>query len=215
MKDRIIVIGGGGHAKVVISVLKKLDQYDIVGYIDIENKDKIIGVPYLGNDNVLNDLFNSGIVNAALGIGQIKSTVLRKKIVNLATNIGFKFPSIISPDCVINESVDIGIGTIIMDGVIIQPGTKIGDFTILNTKSSIDHDCEIGNFVHIAPGVVISGGVKIGNDVLIGTGVSVINNIEIGGNSIISAGSSVLKTISRPGIYRGIPAKFIKDNQYD
>lgn len=211
MTEKIVVIGGGGHAKVIISILKKLKKYEIVGYTDFENNDKILGISYLGNDDRLISIYKDGVNNAVIGLGQIKSTVHRRKLVDICKSIGFVLPSIVSPNAIINEDVSIGNGTVVMDGVTINSGSSIGEYSIVNTNSSIDHDCSIGDFTHIAPGVTLSGEVKIGNNVLIGTGSNVIQQIEITDNIIISAGSTVLKSITKNGIYGGNPAKFIKD----
>lgn len=208
---KIIIIGGGGHAKVIISILKKIIDYEIVGYTDIGNKGEILGIKYLGNDKILEELFlNNNIKNAAIGIGQIKNVKSREKTIEKLIKIGFEFPVIISPDSVINEDVKIGQGTVVMDGVIINSGSFIGDFSIINTKVSIDHDCKIGDYVHIAPGVTISGGVKIGSDTLIGAGATIIQYKEIGKNIIIGAGSTVLKNLIESGTYFGNPARKTK-----
>jgi len=44
-KPKLILIGGGGHCKVVISILKKLKTFDIVGIIDKEDRigDRVLG----------------------------------------------------------------------------------------------------------------------------------------------------------------------------
>lgn len=208
--DKILVIGGGGHAKVIISILKKIGIYEIVGYTDLKGRGKILGVAYLGNDNRLEELYSKeNIKNAVIGIGQIRNVESRKKIAEDVRKIGFEFPSIISPDSIINEDVSIGRGTVIMDSAVINSGTKIGTFSIVNTKASIDHDCEISDFVHIAPGVTLSGGVKVGNGSLIGAGVTIIQYKSIGENCIIGAGSLVVKDCLEKGKYLGIPAKLI------
>jgi len=211
MKDKIVVIGGGGHAKVVISILKKLNNFEIIGYTDLENKKDILGIPFLGDDNILVDLYNKGINKAALGVGQIKTSAQRRKLIQFVDGIGYVLPVIASPTSVINEEVRIERGTIIMDGVVVNSGSEIGEFTIINTKSSIDHDCKIGSFTHIAPGSTLSGSVLVGNDVLIGTGANVIQEISIADNCLISAGSSVQTDIHVPGIYRGVPAVFVRN----
>lgn len=208
--EKIIVVGGGGHAKVIISILKKLEIYNVVGFTDKEEKGEILGIPFLGSDEILKDYFAKGIKKIAIGLGQIKTSLYRRKVVNYLKEIGFEFPAIISNQCIINENVKVGYGSVIMDGVVINSGSKIGDFSIINTNSSIDHDCKIGNYVHIAPGVTLSGNVKIDDNVLIGTGANVIQGISISSNSLISAGSSVQKSISIAGIYRGVPANIVK-----
>lgn len=211
MKEKIVIVGGGGHAKVIISILKKLKKYEVIGYTDNSDNGLILGIPFLGNDERLQTLFDSGIQNAAIGLGQIKSALHRKKIAALLKKIGYKIPAIISPNSIINEGVNIGSGTVVMDGVVINSGTSIDEYSIINTNSSVDHDCKIGSFTHIAPGVTLSGEVTIGDNVLIGTGASVIHQIKIPDNTIISSGSSVQKNITKAGIYRGLPAKFFKD----
>lgn len=211
MKEKIVVIGGGGHAKVIISILKKLNNYEIVGYTDIESKGDILGIEYLGKDDKLNSLFSEGIINAVIGLGQIKSSALRRKIVDFCNSIDFNLPAIISPNAIINEDVRIGKGTVVMDGVTINSGSTIGECSIVNTNASIDHDCKIGDFTHIAPGVTLSGKVNVGNDVLIGTGSNIIQQINIPDKTIISAGSTVLQSINKKGIYRGNPVSLIKE----
>lgn len=209
--DKIVVVGGGGHAKVIISILKKLDKHTIFGYTDKIDKGNILEIPYLGNDNILENLANKkNIKNVVIGVGQIASNTTRLSIYNKLSDLGFSFPTIISPNATINEEVSIGKGTVVMDGVVINSGSEIGNFSIINTNSSIDHDCRIGNFVHIAPGVTLSGGVSVGDYTFIGAGSVVIQNISIKGHCKIGAGAVVNKDIITKGTYIGKPAKKIK-----
>lgn len=212
MTEKIVVVGGGGHAKVIISILKKIHSYEIVGYTDLYDNGALLGIPYLGNDNQLQTIFNNGVHRAAIGLGQINSSQHRNKLVSLLNQIGFHIPPLISPHAIINEEVSIGEGTVVMDGAVINSGTTIGDYCIINTRSSIDHDSFIGNYTHIAPGATLSGGVKLGENILIGTGANIIQNISVADNVLISAGSSVQKDIAHPGIYRGVPAKLIVES---
>ena len=208
MKE-IIVIGGGGHAKVIISILKRLKEYEIGGYTDKKDKGSILGVKYLGDDSILLNIEEKNR-HSVLGIGQIKTAAVRLKIVESLKKIGYEFPVIIAPTAIINEDVSIAEGSVVMDGVVINTETKIGKFSIINTNCSIDHDCILGDYNHIAPGVTISGNVKTGDRVLLGTGSCVIQEKKIVSDCIVSAGSSVQKSLVKSGIYRGNPAKFIK-----
>jgi UDP-perosamine 4-acetyltransferase len=214
MIDKVIVIGGGGHAKVVISILKKLNIYNIVGYTDNEDKGPLLSAKYIGKDDVLNNYYqNHNVKNVVMGLGQLNSSEYRRLISDKIKRIGYNFPCVISPAAIVNEDVKIGLGTVIMDGVVINSGTKIGDFCIVNTKTSIDHDCKIGDYVHVAPGVTICGGVKIGSNTFIGAGSTIIQYKNISDNVIIAAGATVINSINEPGSYCGIPAKrvFLKD----
>lgn len=208
--DKLVVIGGGGHAKVVISILKKSGEFELIGYVDREDKGSVLGLDYLGSDKAAESLLTDRDVSkAALGIGQLDDSSLRRDIASRLMKAGFSFPPVISPDAIVNEGVEIAEGTVVMDGVIVNTGTMISRFCIINTRASIDHDCTIGEFAHIAPGVTLSGGVEIGADVLVGTGASIIQYKKIADNVIIGAGSGVWGDIDDPGIYGGVPARKI------
>ncbi len=205
----IIIIGGGGHAKVLISILKRIVRYEIAGYTDIEDKGEILGVRWLGNDSIVSSLFNKGITNAVMGIGQIKNSDSRKKAVKYLKSSGMNFPVIISPNTIIGEDVSFGEGTVVFDGAIIHPGTKIGDFGIINTSAVIEHDCIIGDFAHVAPGAVLNGGVRLGDNCLVGSNATIIQYKNICNDCIIAAGAVVTDDIKEKGTYTGVPAKII------
>jgi len=209
MKD-IIIIGGGGHAKVLASVLKKHSEWNPIGYTDPKDSGPLLGLPYLGNDSIIKLLIlEKNLQYAVIGIGQIKNIESRKRIIQSFESTGLTLPTIISEYAIINEDVHIAKGSVIMDGVIIQPGVRIGKYSIVNTGATIDHDCQIGDYVHIAPGVNLSGDVIVGNNVLIGTGARVVQGIHINSDVIIGAGSVVVKSILRSGTYIGVPARIL------
>ncbi|MCB9757507.1 MAG: acetyltransferase [Candidatus Omnitrophica bacterium] len=207
----ILVIGGGGHAKSVISVIKKSGQFKIVGYTDVQDQGEILGVAWIGTDEDRVAIYNQYHCCAVLGIGSTKISDQRCKIIKKFTASGFTFPVIISPTAIVNEDVEIGEATVILDGVIVNAGTRVGQGCILNTGSIIDHDCTIGDFVHIAPGVILSGGVQIGDHCLLGTGAKVIQCRSIGSDCLIGAGAVVVEDIKRSGTYVGVPARGKKE----
>lgn len=208
MKDKIIIVGGGGHSKVLINILYKLQNYDIVGYTDVENKGDILGVKYLGNDNILSDIIiREKKCFAAIGVGMVNINTERENIFNRVKSIGFEFPQIISPVSTINRDVIIGEGSVVFDGVVINPGTKIGKGCIINTNSTIEHDCIIEDFSQICPGATLSGGVRVGRHCLIGTGSSVKQYLKITDYCVIGVGSAVIKNCEKSGVYIGTPAR--------
>ena len=211
MKKTIVVIGGGGHAKILISVLKKLKDYRVVGYTDIKDRGGILGVGHLGNDSSLRKISRgSRTMSATVGIGKTEKPDCRKRIIENLKKLGFLLPLVISPDAIVNEDVKIGDATVVLDGVVVNSGSRIGDAVILNTNSTIEHDCIIGSFTHVAPGVTISGGVEIGENSFIGAGSTVIHNVKVASDCIIGAGSTVIRDIVDSGTYVGNPAKRIK-----
>jgi len=204
----VIVIGGGGHAKVLIDVLR-LNGIEIFG-IAVSNdslKGQLLsGIRVIGNDNDI-FMFHPDSVSLLNGIGSIGLPTKREDIFNQFQNKGFRFVNIIHPSAIVASDVTLGNGVQIMAGTIIQPGSRIGTNTILNTKASVDHDCIIGDHVHLAPGVTLSGGVTVGTGVHIGTGATVIQGVHIGDRSLIGAGSIVLKNVSQGSKIMSIHAR--------
>ena len=213
-KKKIVLIGGGGHCKVVISILKKLDNFEIAGIVDnYKSEDFISGIKIIGTDDDLRDTYKSGIYYALITVGSTKDNAKRYTLFNMAKEIGYKFPVIISPEAIVDESVRIDEGTVIMPGSIINIDSSIGKNCIVNTGAIIEHDCKIGNYCHIAPGVHISGVVNIGELSFIGIGATIIQGIKIGKNVTIGAGSVVIKDIPDNVIAVGNPAKIIKSKK--
>jgi len=209
-KEKIILVGGGGHCKVVVSIILENGNYEIIGISDLKNKlgKEILGIKINYTDDQLRKIYENGIKNAFVTIGSVGNPALRIKLFKELKEIGFNLPVIISKYAIISKDVSIGEGTVIMPGVIINPGVKIGRNCIINTGSIIEHDCMIGDHVHIAPGVALSGGITVENETHIGTGATVIQGVKIGEKSIIGAGAVVVKDIPSGVTARGIPAKW-------
>ena len=208
--DEIVVIGGGGHAKVVMSVLKK-SGYNVAGYTDRADRGLILGTPYLGNDGVLADFIRTYAgCKAIIGVGKVDDSQRRLNLQNQSSALGFDFPVIRSPHAIVKELVLLGPGTVVLDGAVVNSGAQIGEACILNTNSTVEHDCWIGKNVHIAPGATLSGGVSIGDNCLIGVGANIVQSVSVCGGCLIGAGSTVVKDITVPGTYVGNPTKRIR-----
>ncbi len=213
-KKKIVLIGGGGHCKVVISILKKLDNFKIAGIVDnYKAKSLISEIKIIGTDDDLRDIYKSDIQYALITVGSTKDNTKRYRLFNMAKEIGYKFPVIISPEAIVDEIVKIDEGTVIMPGSIINIDSSIGKNCIINTGSIIEHDCKIGNHCHIAPGVHISGEANIGGLTFIGIGATIIQEITIGKNVTIGAGSVVIKDIPDNIIAVGNPAKIVSNKK--
>jgi sugar O-acyltransferase (sialic acid O-acetyltransferase NeuD family) len=209
--ESIVVVGGGGHAKVVISILRKLGRYQILGYTDPKNNGVVAGVPYLGPDSKLNGMaVGSKQLNVVLALGQIGRGEQRFKLWTRLGSSALSFPMIISPSAIVNEEVSGGEGAAVMDGAVINPGATIGLGAIVNTHSTVEHDVVLEDWVHVAPGATICGGVTVGRFSMIGAGATVIEGIKIAPGCMIGAGSTVVRDIVEGGVYVGTPARRIK-----
>lgn len=204
----VIILGGGGHAKVLIDTLLSR-SIEIIGITvpDIPQKEEYIqNIKVIGNDV---EIFNyqSDKVLLVNGLGTVKSTDNRMGLFNKFKNKGYSFTKVIHPSVIIGLDVQLAEGVQVMAGAIIQTGSIVGMNSIVNTRSSIDHDCIIGKHVHIAPGVTLSGGIYVEDGVHIGTGASIIQGVKIGRNSLIAAGAVVTKDVRDGSTVAGVPAR--------
>jgi sugar O-acyltransferase (sialic acid O-acetyltransferase NeuD family) len=209
--DRIVVVGGGGHAKVVISILRKLKSYHILGYTDQKDNGAVAGVPYLGSDRELAAMAaDPKRLNAVLALGQVGLGNSRHELWTRLQSHTLSFPLIVSPDAIVNEGVSGGEGAVVMDGAVINIGATIGRGAIVNTNSTIEHDVTLADWVHVAPGATISGDVTVGRFSMIGAGATVIEGTKIAPGCMVGAGATVVHDLTEPGVYVGSPARRIK-----
>ena len=209
--NAIVVIGGGGHAKVVISILRKLKRYSILGYTDPQDHGAALETPYLGTDRELAALAEgSKQLNAVLAVGQVGLGNKRYELWTQLRSHGLSFPLIVSPAAVVNAGVSGGEGAVVMDGAVINSGAAIGLGAIVNTNSTVEHDVVLADWVHVAPGATISGGVVVGQFSMIGAGATVIEGIRIAAGCMVGAGAVVVHDLMEPGVYVGNPARRIK-----
>ncbi len=203
-----IVIGAGGHAKVVIDTLLA-SSAEIIGATD-SNPEKIdtriLGVPVIGTDEVILR-YKPEQIYLVNGMGSVGLPTIRTGIFNYFKNLGYSFITVMHPSAVVASEVILAEGAQIMAGAIIQPGCHIGLNSIINTGTSVDHDCFIGSHVHLAPRATLSGSVQIGDGVHIGTGAVLIQGVEIGKNSVVGAGAVVVKNVPENTKVIGVPAR--------
>jgi sugar O-acyltransferase (sialic acid O-acetyltransferase NeuD family) len=209
--EEIVIVGGGGHSKVVISIVQKLAGYRILGYTDLKDKGALIGAPFLGGDSDLGSLAVRGKkLSAVIAVGQVGLGKLRCELYARLRTIDLRFPPIVSPDAIVSKEASCGEGAVVMDGAVINAGASVGTGSIVNTNSTIEHDSIISDWVHVAPGATICGGVMIGQFSMVGAGATVIEGIEVTAGCIVGAGATVVRSLTEPGVYVGCPAHRVR-----
>ncbi len=207
MADAIIVVGGGGHSKVVISTLTELD-IKIRGIYDDDPRKK---GEEIGNARIvgaISDIDQSIRQKAVIAIGDNRTRSAMDKRINSCNWV-----TAIHPRAYVHPSVIIGEGTVIFAGAVIQSGTVIGKHCIINTSAAIDHDCVIGDYSHIGPGVCLAGNVNVGEGAFLGIGAVAIMGTTVGNRAIVGAGGVVIGDIPDDVTAVGVPAKIIKKTQ--
>lgn len=206
----VLVLGAGGHAKVLVEMLHASSSI-IAGLVDPDcslSGTSLLGVPLIGGDEVVDEFPPSEIL-LVNGLGSVGLPFKRQRLFDRFTAAGYRFTTVIHHSAIVASDVELGCGAQIMAGAIIQPGSRIGRNAIVNTRASVDHDCVIGDHTHVAPGVTLSGGVVVGALSHIGTGATVIQSIAVGENCLIGAGSVVLKNVPPGSTVVGVPARIL------
>ncbi len=209
--EPIIIIGSSGHAKVVIDIVQREGQYQIVGLLDRYRTpgEQTLGYPVLGKEEDLPELVSAhglrGIL-IAIGDNQVRSNVAAR-VRGLCP--GLPFVSTIHPSATIGLDVVMGSGTVVMAGVVINACAVVGQLCILNTHASLDHDSTMGDFASLAPGVVTGGNCHIGNHAAIGIGAVLIHGMAVGEHSVVGAGALVAKPVPAFVVAYGSPAKVV------
>ncbi|MGF6995085.1 acetyltransferase [Paraburkholderia sp. GAS32] len=188
---KLYVLGGGGHAKVVIDALT-VGGATIAGLIDprLEVGAIVLGVPVIGGDEWMTKLDPQG-AQLANGIGATVKSRVNRKLFDLWSTQGFSFVSVVHPSAIVSAEVELAQGCQIMAGAILQPHAKIGVGTVINTAVSIDHDCVVGAHCFIAPSVTLCGGATIGEGSFVGAGATLLPGVKVGNNALVAAGAVV------------------------
>lgn len=210
---KVIIIGSGGHAKVVIDIIneinKKNKDIDIIGITSksLSVGELFFGLPVLGNDDIIEGYRGKENYFLAMGLGGFKDNFLREKVFNAMVGLGMRFLNVIHPSAVISETVVFGQGVTIFPGVILNTEVEIGDNTIIATGSSIDHETIIEENVLVSAGVTVGAYAIIGKRSLIALGANVVSGVKIGVDVLVAAGAVVVNDISDNKKVFGIPAK--------
>lgn len=208
MDEKVIIIGAGGHGKVVACTALAAGL-KVHGFVEAD-KDRIanevIGIPVLGGDEVVRSLKPSE-VRLLNGIGSVRSTEASEKVYREFKNDGYRFLTLAHPFAWIDPNVRMDEGVQIFAGAVVQPGTKIGENACIYSGAGVDHDCTIGAHSQISPGATLCGLVRVGASTHIGAGATVIQEISIGDHCLIAAGAVVIQDVPNGTTIMGVPGQ--------
>ncbi|WP_026694375.1 acetyltransferase [Peribacillus kribbensis] len=205
---KVVIIGNGGHSKVISDVIRSSENINLIGYLDdkyrkLEKKSSYLFGPISEAVNILEMDKECKFI---IGIGENKTRQLIFEKLKLELNF---YATLIHPSAIISTSATIGSGTVILPGAIVNAEAIVGNHSIINTGSIIEHDCIIKDYVHVSPNATLTGGVCLREGVLIGASATILPELEIGKWTKIGAGAAVIKSLPANCTAVGVPARII------
>lgn len=200
---KIIIFGCGGHARSIISAIRKHEKEQEIILVD----DNAVSMEVIMGCRVVKDYQFTGQEKIMVAIGDNEKRKEKCKEICNKNTLNADYTNVVSETARVGIGVRLGKGIFIGENAYMGPEVVVGDNTIINTGSIVEHETQLGEYVHVAPNATICGRCKIGNNVLIGAGSTIIDNISIANNTIIGAGAVVVKNILISGTYVGTPAK--------
>jgi len=207
---RVVGIGSGGHARVVIDILQMMGGFEIVGLLDRDTSlhgQVVLGVPVIGDDSMLPDLRAQGVTHAFIGVGTVGTPETRIRIWDALLSSGLEPVNAVHPTAVVAASATLGRGVTVMPGAIVGAAATLGDNTIVNTGAIVEHDCVVERHAHLATGSSLAGGIRIGEGAHVGIGASIIESITVGEFALVGAGAVVIRDVAPRTTVIGVPAK--------
>ena len=205
---KCIIIGCGGHGRVVLDVLRTAGRHDTIGFIDSNAKmhgRRIDGLEILGDMSIIEELReHRGLEAAIVAIGD---NGVRRSFADACVRAGLTLINALHPSANISPSATLGSNVVVCAGALICAHCQIGDSCILNTGSIVDHETMIGTASHICPGARIAGRVTIEAGAFIGIGATIIQSLHIGSEAIVGAGAVVVNNVPPLTTVVGTPAR--------
>jgi acetyltransferase EpsM len=206
-RSRLILIGGGEHARVVIEAIRSGAGHEVLGFIDPEQCEETtrrLGVARLGGEAELSAY--PGALGV-LGFGALATRKRRFEVVEWLTPRLAGWARVVHATAWVSPTATIGPGTVILARAVVQTGARIGAHCVVNTGAIVEHDVVLGDHVQLAPGVILGGAARVGSLAYLGLGAVVRDHTTIGARATVGMGAVVVSDVADGAQVLGVPAR--------
>jgi sugar O-acyltransferase (sialic acid O-acetyltransferase NeuD family) len=213
-----VILGGGGHASVLIDILRASGSPVSLAILDRDpslwGKD-LLGVPILGGDDLLPKLADGGATQFLVGVGSVGDNRPRRLLYDLALAHGMTPLTVRHPAATCSPSAKVGDGSAIFPGAVVNANAVLGVNVIVNTGAIVEHDCVVGDHTHVATGSRLCSTVSVGTGAHIGAGATIRQCVAVGEGAVVGAGAVVVKDVDPWTVVVGVPARLLERHKAD
>jgi sugar O-acyltransferase (sialic acid O-acetyltransferase NeuD family) len=206
MED-VVIIGAGGHGKVVLDILAAEGKYRPAGFVDNNPSlmdSYVCGLPVLGPINALPRLRRQRIRHAIVAIGDNRQRLAQRGVVEAE---GYNLVNAVHPTAYVSPRASLGRGVVVAPGARVIVDARVGDLAVVNTCAVVEHECDVGEGAHVCPGAVLAGRVRLGRGAFVGVGAQVIQCRTVGDFAVVGAGAAVIHDVPNHATAVGVPAR--------
>lgn len=211
MKSPLVLIGGGGHGKSVLDVIRAEGRYEVIGILDVSTRvgESVMGVPIIGTDADIPRIARE-VGRFLIGVGHLGNAEGRMGLLQQVQSMSAEVPNIVSPIAYVSPEAQLGPGTVVFHRAVVNAMAKVGANCVLNTGSIVEHDSVLEDNVHVSTQAVVNGECEVGEGSFLGSGSVINHGITIGPRTIIASGAVVCQATEGDGMYAGVPARLKK-----
>jgi sugar O-acyltransferase (sialic acid O-acetyltransferase NeuD family) len=207
---RVVGLGAGGHAAVMIEALRAIGGYEIVALTDPRRElwgSRLLEVPVLGDDDELALQYDQAVSHAFIGLGGASDTNPRRRLFELAKSTGFELVTLVHPRAIVSPSARLGAGTTVLAAAVVSANAELGENVLVNTGAIVEHDCRLDDHVHVAIGARLASSVRVEPGAHVGAGATVLQGLTVGICAVVGAGAVVTHDVEAARVVAGVPAR--------
>lgn len=167
MSNKLLIIGAGGHGKVVKEIAVAMEKFDRVDFLD-DHFESAIGK--CEDIQQYTDDYSYGFV--AFGNNEERINWILK-----LRGAGFQLPVLIHPTAYTSPSARVEMGSIVCAKAVVNTNSIIEKGCIIGIGALVDHDSFVSEGTHINSGAIVKAGCKVERLTKVEAGI-VYSNVE-------------------------------------